>query len=110
MGFHTVTVFDVNGCGTVTKPISVLGAPHFFTPNGDGNNDYWNIKGADAQHYGKSIIQIYDRYGKLITQITPASRGWDGNYNGHQAISDDYWYYIQLDNGRTARGHFALKR
>ena len=110
IGFHNVNVMDLNGCGTVSKTISVLGIPHFFTPNGDGNNDYWNIKGADAFNHGKSTIQVFDRYGKLMKKFTAANLGWDGTYNGNQVISDDYWYYIQIDDGRIVKGHFALKR
>ena len=96
MGFHTVYIEDLNGCGTVQQQISVLGIPHYFTPNGDGFNDYWNIKGADAQRYSKSIIQVFDRYGKILKQFTPVQLGWNGMYNGREQISDDYWYYIQL--------------
>jgi gliding motility-associated-like protein len=110
MGFHTVYVEDLNGCGTVSQQISVLGIPHYFTPNGDGYHDYWNIKGADAQRYSKSIIQIFDRYGRFLKQFTPVQLGWNGMYNGREQISDDYWYYIQLQDGRSVKGHFALKR
>jgi len=110
MGFHTVNVFDLNGCGNVSQNIAVLGIPQFFTPNGDGYNDYWNIKGADAQLYSKSIIQVFDRYGKIMKQFSPKNLGWDGTYNGREQISDDYWYNIQLQDGRSAKGHFSLKR
>jgi gliding motility-associated-like protein len=48
--------------------IAVLGAPKYFTPNGDGYNDYWNVKG-EYQFQCQFIIFIYDRYGKLITKI-----------------------------------------
>jgi len=110
MGIHTVYIKDLYECGVVSKEISVLGVPHYFTPNGDGYHDYWNIKGANSTFYSKSLIQIFDRFGKLIKQITPLGVGWDGTYNGNLLPSDDYWYYIRFDDGRVARGHFALKR
>jgi hypothetical protein len=45
-GTHQVYVKDLNGCGTVGPvEIYVLSVPKFFTPNGDGYNDTWNIKG-----------------------------------------------------------------
>jgi gliding motility-associated-like protein len=109
-GIHTVYVKDLNGCGIAEQIISVLGVPQYFTPNGDGYNDTWNIKGANAQFYPNSIIRIFDRYGKLIKQISPVGVGWDGTYNGQLAPADDYWYSINFDDGRSAKGHFSLKR
>ena len=109
-GIHTVYVKDLNGCGISEQTISVIGVPQYFTPNGDGYNDTWNIKGANAQFYANSIIHIYDRFGKLIKQITPLGNGWDGTYNGQLAPADDYWYNIKFDDGRSAKGHFSLKR
>jgi hypothetical protein len=44
-GIHEVYINDSNGCGTISKTIAVLGLPKFFYPNGDGYNDYWNLKG-----------------------------------------------------------------
>jgi gliding motility-associated-like protein len=110
MGFHNVYVRDEKGCGTREQLISVLGVPQFFTPNGDGYNDYWNMKGANATRYSKIVITIYDRSGKLIKQITPSEVGWDGTYNSEKLPSDDYWYSIVLENGTIYKGHFSLKR
>ena len=109
-GIHTVYVKDLNGCGITEQTISVLGVPQYFTPNGDGYNDTWNIKGANGQFYTNSIIHIFDRYGKLIKQISPVGPGWDGTYNGKLAPADDYWYYINFDDGRSTKGHFSIKR
>lgn len=110
MGIHTVYVNDLNGCGIAEQTIAVLGAPQFFTPNGDGYNDTWNIKGVSNQFYPNSVIRIYDRYGKFIKQIAALGAGWDGTFNGQLAPGDDYWYNITFDDGRNAKGHFSLKR
>ncbi|WP_413997696.1 T9SS type B sorting domain-containing protein [Flavobacterium sp. W1B] len=109
-GIHDVFINDKNGCGTVSKTIAVIGAPKFFTPNGDGYNDYWNIKGVTANFNSKSIIYIFDRYGKLLKQINPSNQGWDGTFNGQPLPTDDYWYTVKLEDGREAKGHFSLKR
>jgi gliding motility-associated-like protein len=110
-GIHTVYVDDKNGCGTVNKEIALLGLPKFFTPNGDGYNDYWSVKGVNETYNSKSIIYIFNRYGKLLHQWIPASsKGWDGTYNGDTLPVDDYWYRIKLEDGREAKGHFSLKR
>lgn len=109
-GIYTVYVKDLNGCGVASEEISVLGIPNYFTPNGDGYNDYWNIKGINSRFNTETIIYIFDRYGKLINQVNPLSQGWDGNYNGNQMPSSDYWYSVQLEDGRILKGHFSLKR
>lgn len=109
-GIYTVYVNDELGCGITTQEISVLGIPKFFTPNNDGTNDYWNINGVNQQFNANASIKIYDRFGKLLKQIKPLSVGWDGTYNGYTVLSDDYWYVIELENGRTVKGHFTLKR
>ncbi|MFV8269801.1 T9SS type B sorting domain-containing protein [Flavobacterium sp. GT2N3] len=109
-GIHDIYINDKNGCGTVKQTITVIGVPKFFTPNGDGYNDYWNVKGVNANFNKNSIIYIFDRYGKLLKQIVPSSEGWDGVFLGLPLPSDDYWYSIKLDDGREAKGHFSLKR
>ncbi len=110
-GFHTITVRDKNNCGlTITEAI-VINYPKFFTPNGDGDNDTWNIK--DLRKQSISNIMIIDRYGKFITDIKPSGNGWNGTYNGTQAISDDYWFIVtyKKDNeSKEFKAHFTLKR
>lgn len=109
-GIHTVYVSDVKGCGVVSREVAVLAIPKFFSPNGDGANDYWNIIGVNAFFYPNSKIRIFDRYGKLIADIDPKGAGWDGYANGYRMPATDYWYVVELDNGRTVKGHFSLIR
>lgn len=109
-GIHTIYVKDLNGCGLSSKEVAVLGIPTFFTPNGDGIHDFWNIKGVNSNLNAKTNISIFDRYGKLLKQLNPNSEGWDGNFTDQQLPADDYWYSIQLEDGRVFKGHFALKR
>lgn len=109
-GIYTVYIKDLKGCGTLPKQVSVLGIPKYFTPNGDGFNDNWNMVGVNQKFNAKSTVFIYDRFGKLLFQTTPLSTGWDGTYNGQPMISSDYWYSISLEDGRVMKGHFSLKR
>ncbi|MDN3676804.1 T9SS type B sorting domain-containing protein [Flavobacterium paronense] len=111
MGLHDIYVRDKNGCGSVGPiTVAVLGIPHYFTPNGDGYNDYWNVKGVSAQFNYRSTIYIFDRFGKLLKQIGTTGLGWDGTFNGRPMPADDYWYNIKFEDGRNVKGHFALKR
>ena len=109
-GVHEVYVNDTKGCGFVSQTVAVLGVPKFFTPNNDGFNDYWNIKGIANNSNSKSLIRIYDRFGKLIININPLGNGWDGTLNGFPLPADDYWYTVVLEDGRESKGHFRLKR
>jgi len=111
MGLHDVYVRDKNGCGSLGPiTVAVLGIPQYFTPNGDGYNDYWNVKGVSSQFNYLSTIYIFDRFGKLLKQIGTTGLGWDGTFNGQQMPGDDYWYNIKFEDGRSAKGHFTLKR
>lgn len=111
-GMHTVTVRDKNGCGSSSVEVLVINYPKFFTPNGDGYNDTWNIK--DLSDQEEAAITIYDRYGKVITQIKPEGQGWDGTYLGNMLPSTDYWFSVTFkdeDNQpREFRAHFSMKR
>ncbi|WP_298236794.1 T9SS type B sorting domain-containing protein [uncultured Algibacter sp.] len=109
-GFYTLFAQDIQKiCDEVSLRISVIGHKKFFTPNGDGQNEYWQIQGL-SQLQSSSQIHIYDRYGKLIKQLDPFSQGWDGTYNGGIMPTDDYWFRVLLGDGRTFMGHFTLKR
>ncbi|MCW5515970.1 T9SS type B sorting domain-containing protein [Muriicola sp. Z0-33] len=114
-GSHTVYVRDKNGCGIVQQQIeqdiTVEGFPKFFTPNGDGINDYWQfIPPPLAGGNTVSVIHIFDRFGNLLVQLDPISLGWDGNFNGQPLPSSDYWYSARDNLNNEIRGHFALKR
>lgn len=108
-GFHIVYVRDKNNCGTTLQDIAVVGYPKFFTPNSDGFNDTWQLVGINELFQPASRISIFDRYGKLLAQINP-NGAWDGTYNGTPMPSSDYWFRIQLEDGREFKGHFTLKR
>ena len=112
-GEHIVTVRDLNGCGIGTKSVLVIDYPRFFTPNGDGYNDTWQIIGIDTRPL--STIYIFDRYGKLLKQLSPLSEGWDGTFNGKPLPATDYWFSVKYEEPgteiiKTFRAHFSLKR
>ena len=112
-GIYTVYVKDVNECGITSQVISVLGAPKFFTPNGDSYNDTWSIIGISPAFYKNSKVNIFDRYGKLLKTLPDSIKGWDGTFNGQNMPSDDYWFVAKVkQNGESfdVKGHFALKR
>lgn len=107
-GTHTVYVRDKFLCRTLSKEVIALGFQKFFTPNGDGTHEYWNILG--VENFPNSQIFIFDRQGKLIAQLSPESAGWDGTFQGVQVPSSDYWFRFINEDGTIHSGHFSLKR
>jgi len=102
------TAFVKNKCQSDNQDFYLLDYPRFFSPNGDGYNDFWNI--AKLENETGSSIQIFNRYGKLLKQISAGTQGWDGTINSKNIPADDYWFILTLQNGRTIKGNFTLKR
>lgn len=108
-GTYYACARDKNGCGlSAAYIINVLDYPRFFTPNGDGYNDVWEIKNIDF--FPKATISIFDRYGKLVKQLNANSFGWDGKFNGNELPATDYWFNLNFGDGKIIKGHFSLKR
>ncbi|WP_116796132.1 T9SS type B sorting domain-containing protein [Flavobacterium sp. 103] len=108
-GLQTAYVRDINKCSTDSEPFIVIIVPKYFTPNNDGFNDVWEIKG--LINYPLAEVSLFDRYGKLITQLNHSNHSWDGNFNKKPLPATDYWYLLKLDpNSPELKGHFSLKR
>ena len=113
-GIHSITVKEVNGCSTpiTDANILVIGYPKYFTPNGDTYNDTWNISGLSSLS-NNSRIYIFDRYGKLLKDISPNDNGWDGTYTGQPMPASDYWFTVEYSENnivKNFKSHFSLKR
>lgn len=114
-GSYIAFVRSKDGCGVSQRPvqqnIAVDDFPKFFTPNGDGINDFWQFK-ADSAAKRKQVgpISIFDRYGVFILQIATDSNGWDGTINGRPLPASEYWFEVFIDGERDFNGHFSLKR
>jgi gliding motility-associated-like protein len=57
-----------------------------------------------------SSITIFDRYGKLVADLNEGNPTWNGTCNSGPVPEDDYWFKINLADGRELKGHFSLKR
>ena len=110
-GTHIIHVRDLKACAEVTTTVSVVDFPKYFTPNGDGIHDTWNIFALSNQISAK--IYIFDRFGKFLKQISPTGLGWDGTFNEKPMESDDYWFvveYFEAGTNKEFKAHFTLKR
>ncbi|AWA31206.1 hypothetical protein HYN48_14490 [Flavobacterium magnum] len=111
-GNHTVYVRDTKACDELSYDVKVIDYPKYFTPNGDGIHDTWNISTLSNQPDAK--IYIFDRFGKLLKQISSTNpTGWDGTYNGQPMAADDYWFVIKYTEqgvNKEFKAHFSIKR
>jgi gliding motility-associated-like protein len=105
---YQIYVRDKNNCGVLMKETFILMFPKFFSPNGDGFNEFWNLKFLDNEPQIR--VYIYDRYGKLLKSMSPIEAGWDGTFNGSPLPAADYWFRVVRANGKEYKGHFSLER
>lgn len=108
-GEHTIYTKNDRSCNISEKTVFLFGFPRFFTPNNDGYHDFWQPFEVDDEEYQIKQITIYDRYGKLLKQLNRGEK-WDGTFNGSPMPSNDYWFEVQLENGKVYNNHFSLVR
>jgi gliding motility-associated-like protein len=87
----------------------MLEIPNFFTPDGDAQNDLWQIR--NTEFFDELEVKIYDRYGRVVAVLDKVT-GWDGTYEGKEVPTGDYWYVVNELGDRKSRyvGHFTLYR
>jgi gliding motility-associated-like protein len=108
---HAVSGF---GCGVSTDTVLVkvyddLFIPNAFTPDGNGNNDKWEIKALAA--YPLAKVLLFNRFGELVFASTSATDYWDGTFKGKKAAAGTYVYVIDLKNNLPViRGEVLIVR
>lgn len=102
VGEYTLTVTDANGC-VVREVLNVsydtencINPPTVFTPDGDGINDTWIIEDLDL--YPNAVVQIFNKWGKLLYETNGQYIPWNGFYNENVLPSASYYYIINLNN------------
>lgn len=76
--------------------------PNAFSPNGDGVNDFWEIKYLES--YPGCTVQVFDRYGRQVYYSLGYNRNWDGKSNGQPLPMGTYYYIVDPKNGRERMG------
>lgn len=109
---YTVYVRE-NGCMVSSYQAVILDVPNFISPNGDGYNDQWTIRGIEITP--QSTIKIFDRYGKIFVDTSfDGNYVWDGKYGGRPLPSGDYWYIMEVPSdgiiiAQKFVGHVSIK-
>ncbi|WP_261512461.1 DUF7948 domain-containing protein [Chryseobacterium paludis] len=109
MGEYIVYVRTKSGCIIGQKNFSIFNIPNMITPNGDGFNDKWRIKG--LENYTGTEIGVYDRKGIPVFKdiINKKPFEWDGKYNSTPLSTGNYWYLIKVSDGRIYNGWLLIK-
>ncbi|TMI64493.1 MAG: PKD domain-containing protein [Bacteroidetes bacterium] len=121
---YSVTVTDRYGCinkGDVTVQVICTGqnffVPNTFSPNGDGSNDVFYLRGTGI--FRVKTLRIFNRWGEVVFEnrevpVNNPGSGWNGNYKGKPAQSDVYIYQLEIlcANGELIKysGNIALIR
>lgn len=108
-GDYTVYVRDLVGCYSDPFDFGISIIPNFISPNGDGYNDQWVIRG--MEQYPEARIQIFDRYGKKIVdrEINANDVIWDGKYKNSPVETGTYWYILQLTPEQKISGFLSVR-
>ena len=80
--------------------------PQAFSPNGDGENDYWKIFGISLERLN---LKVFNEWGECVYFSTDLSDKWDGTYNNKKCPAGGYQYIIEYV-GTTPRGRKFKER
>jgi gliding motility-associated-like protein len=102
------TVVNAAGCmdhdslliSIIEKDILPPKLPNAFSPNGDGVNDVFYVRGGP---FGTIDLKVYNGWGELIFETTDPVFGWDGTHDGTPEINGVYVYSViaTTTDGRT---------
>jgi gliding motility-associated-like protein len=106
-----------NGCklGDTTLQLIIsncdFSITNTFTPNGDGKNDIWEIKG--IERYPNANIVIMNRWGMIVHEMPGSQLPWNGNNDKGEALEAGVYYYIITlnkvkESSEIIQGHVNL--
>lgn len=111
---ETYTIYvRLNSCMIDSYTVVLLSISNFISPNGDGINDTWSIRGIEVTP--QATLKIFDRYGKIFVDTNfDGHYIWDGKYMGRSVASGDYWYIIDVPGDgiikdRKFVGHISVR-
>lgn len=119
---YNVAFVDSNGCknsGKIQVIVFCKNAnvyiPNTFSPNGDGSNDMFYVRGKGLERV--KSLRIYNRWGEVVFEqqnfpVNDPLYGWNGKYKGKNALPDVYVYQVEVwcENSQVVQfeGNVAL--
>jgi gliding motility-associated-like protein len=99
--YYTAYVTSDSGCTAIDSilvtviPFYNIYVPNAFTPNGDGNNDYFSVFG-EKEDWKQFSIKVFDRWGEKVYESEDENFQWDGRYKGHLIDPQVFVWEIHL--------------
>ena len=120
--FTTATISGIETDGNLENNVSYSTTnptdffiPDGFSPNGDGINDYFVIRG--IENYPKNTLNIYNRWGNNVFEASPYHSTWKGESTKGLRVGEDklptgtYFYLLDLgDKSKIIKGTIYLNR
>ncbi|GAA4453216.1 hypothetical protein GCM10023189_17970 [Nibrella saemangeumensis] len=108
---YTIQVVTPLGCRAAEKiQVTVMEQllyPTAFTPNNDGTNDTWDIRG--IQYLPDCDVYIFNRWGSVIFYSKGYQQPWDGTYRGERVEPGSYPFRIDTNRkGIQYRGNITV--
>ncbi len=72
---------------------------NFFTPNGDGINDFWVIE--DIRDNPINTVKVWSQDGQLLFEANNYQNDWAGTYKSQRLPSGSYYYEVNIYNGEA---------
>jgi gliding motility-associated-like protein len=83
--------------------------PTMITPNMDGRNDYFELRGLST--LGKTELVVFNRRGVQLFKNSDYDNLWDGvDYNNNPLPEDTYFYVLKTANGKSLSGYLVIRR
>jgi gliding motility-associated-like protein len=93
----------------VSITVTDLLIPTLITPDMNGKNDYFVIKGIET--LGNTSLTVCDRRGMVVYENKTYDNLWHGlDYNGNPLPSDTYFFLLKPENGRSVTGYLVIRR
>ena len=86
------------------EPLMNVYIPNAFTPNGDGINDTFGVKGEGA--FAFSLV-VFNRWGEKVFESTNPNQQWDGTYKNQPVQQGEYVYQLMAD-GKNYKGQTGV--
>ncbi len=110
---YTLYVQSASGCVTATDEVTIrvydkIVIMNTFSPNGDGQNDTWNIGPFDG--FPNCTVKVMNRMGELVYSSLGYPNPWNGQHNGRDLPVGTYFYVIDVEPGMRYSGWVFIAR